>query len=199
LNSDTKEDAMRLQKRFVSAAVGMASVMLALSGWAMDKDKPGAVEAELIVLTATVDSVDQGQRTLTLKGNDGSTRTIKVGDAVQNFGQIKPGDQVAAEFYEQTAIFVRKSHEPPMMEEGEEVVVAPRGAKPGVTAVDTVELTAKVEAVDHKARTVTLRGPQGNTVDLKVDKRVKKFDHVKAGDEVVVRHTEAVAVLVQAP
>ena len=86
-----------------------------------------------------------------------------------------------------------------MVEEGEDVALAPRAAKPGVAAVDTIEGTAKVEAVDHKARTVTLRGPQGNRLNLKVDKRLKKFDHVKAGDEVVVRHTEAVAVLVQAP
>ena len=86
-----------------------------------------------------------------------------------------------------------------MVEEGEDVALAPRAAKPGVTAVDTIEGTAKVEAVDHKARTVTLRGPQGNRLNLKVDKRVKKFDHMKAGDEVVIWHTEAIAVLVQAP
>jgi Cu/Ag efflux protein CusF len=190
---------MRLQRRVFSAAIGMASAMVALPALAMDEGKPGAVEAELIVMTATVDKVDQDKRTVTLKENDGSTRTIKIGDAVQNFGQVQPGDQVAAEFYEETAVFVRKSHEAPMVEEAEEVALAPRGAKPGVTAVDTIEVTAKVEAVDHKARKVTLRGPEGNKLDLKVDKRVKKFDHVKAGDEVVVRHTEAVAVLVQAP
>jgi hypothetical protein len=46
---------------------------------------------------------------------------------------------------------------------------------------------------------VTLRGPQGNAVMLKVDEQVKKFDQVKKGDEVVVRHTEAVAIAVQKP
>ena len=37
-----------------------------------------------------------------------------------------------------------------MVEEGEDVALAPRAAKPGVTAVDTIEVTARVEAVDHR-------------------------------------------------
>ena len=77
------------------------------------------------------------------------------------------------------------------------VEVAPRGAKPGVADVEIRVVTAKVEAIDLQKRTVTLRGPQGNAVTLKVDEQVKKFDQVKVGDEVVVRHTEAVAITVQ--
>jgi hypothetical protein len=34
-------------------------------------------------------------------------------------------------------------------------------------------------------------------VTLKVDKDVKRFNEVKKGDEIVVRHTEAVAISVQ--
>jgi hypothetical protein len=60
--------------------------------------------------------------------------------------------------------------------------------------VDTVEVTAKVEAIDPATRTVTLRGPDGGTRTLKVDERVRRLDEVKAGDEVVVRHTEALAI-----
>jgi hypothetical protein len=60
-------------------------------------------------------------------------------------------------------------------------------------------VTAKVEAIDPQKRTVTLRGPQGNAVTLKVDEQVQKLDQVKAGDELVVRHTEAVAIAVQKP
>jgi hypothetical protein len=46
---------------------------------------------------------------------------------------------------------------------------------------------------------VTLRGPQGDTVIVKVDEQVKKFDQVKMGDELVVRHTEAMAIAVGKP
>jgi len=58
-------------------------------------------------------------------------------------------------------------------------------------------MTARAEDIDYKNRTVTLRGPQQKTVTLKVDKDVKKFNEVKKGDEIVVKHTEALAINVQ--
>jgi hypothetical protein len=72
--------------------------------------------------------------------------------------------------------------------------VAPKGAKPGGVAVQTTEMTAVVDAINYKTRTVTLRGPQGKTVTLKVDDHVKRLNEVKKGDEIVVRRTEAVAI-----
>jgi hypothetical protein len=58
-------------------------------------------------------------------------------------------------------------------------------------------MTARVEDIDYKNRTVTLRVPQQKTVTLKVDKDVKRFNEVKKGDEIVVKHTEALAISVQ--
>jgi hypothetical protein len=43
-------------------------------------------------------------------------------------------------------------------------------------------MTARVEDIDYKNRTVTLRVPQQKTVTLKVDKDVKRFNEVKKGD-----------------
>jgi hypothetical protein len=39
-----------------------------------------------------------------------------------------------------------------------------------------------------------LRGPQQKTATIKVDKSVKRFNEVKKGDEIVIRHTEAIAI-----
>ncbi len=61
-------------------------------------------------------------------------------------------------------------------------------------ASDITTLTAKIEAVDHKNRTVTLKGPMGRSETLKVDTRVKNFAQVKAGDDIVVKYAEAVSV-----
>jgi hypothetical protein len=72
--------------------------------------------------------------------------------------------------------------------------LAPKGAKPRAVAVDTSEMTAVVDDINYKTRTVTLRGPQQKTATLKVDKSVKRFDEVKKGDEIVVRHTQALAI-----
>jgi hypothetical protein len=61
-------------------------------------------------------------------------------------------------------------------------------------AADVVTLTTKIEAVDLASRVVAVRGPLGRTVALKVDDRVKNLPQVKAGDEIVLKYVEAVAV-----
>ena len=113
---------------------------------------------------------------------------------MKNFDQVKTGDRVTAKYFESIAIRVRKPNEPPFGEKESAVQVAPKGAKPGAVAVETSEMTAVVEAIDYKSRTVTLRGPQQKTVNLKVDKSVKRFNEVKKGDEIVIRRTEAMAI-----
>jgi hypothetical protein len=46
-------------------------------------------------------------------------------------------------------------------------------------------------------RTVTLKGPEGKIRTYRVGKEVKKFKHVKKGDQVVLRVTEALALEVE--
>jgi hypothetical protein len=155
--------------------------------------KPGVVVASSSI-TATVEAIDYDKRTVTLKGPKGNLVTLKVGPEAKNFNQVKTGDRVRARYYDATAIYVRKPNEPPFAEEGSAIQLAPKGAKPGAVAVETREMTARVEDIDYKTRTVTLRGPQQKTATLKVDKSVKRFDEVKKGDEIVIRHTEAMAI-----
>lgn len=160
--------------------------------------KPGVVIVEAASITATVEAIDYDKRTVALKGPRGNVVMLKVGPEVKNFKQIKTGDRVTTKYYESTAIFVRKPDEPPFAEEASAVQLAAPGQKPGALAVDTMEMRARVEEIDYKNRTVTLRGPQQKTATLKVDKDVKRFSEVKKGDEVVVRHTEALAINVEA-
>jgi len=156
-------------------------------------DKPGVVVADVVVITATVEAVDQDKRTVTLKGPKGRTVTLKVGPDAKNFDQIKVGDKVKGKFLDSVALFVRKSGAPPDAAEMQAVSVAPRGQMPKAVAVNTVEITAKVEKIDYQKRLITLKGPEGNVKTIKVDPRVKKLAEVKVGDEIVLRHTEAVA------
>ena len=61
-------------------------------------------------------------------------------------------------------------------------------------AADITSISAKIEAVDQANRTVTLKGPMGKVVTLKVGPEVKNLAQVKAGDELVVKYAEAVSV-----
>jgi putative lipoic acid-binding regulatory protein len=156
-------------------------------------------DSDMVVVKATVEKIDYEKRVATLKGPHGNLIDIKVDKAAKNLDQVKVGDQVIAEYYETTAIFVRKSNEPAGAAEVAMVEMAPKGKKPAGIVVNITEVTATVEAIDYHNRTVTLRGPQGKMATLNVDPRVKKFKQVKVGDELVVRHTEAIAIKVQKP
>jgi hypothetical protein len=61
-------------------------------------------------------------------------------------------------------------------------------------AADVTTITAKVEAVDVAKRLVTIKGPLGRVVTLKVDERVKNLPQVKVGDELVLKYFEAVSI-----
>lgn len=170
-------------------------------GQGASETMPGVVRAKKVTAVATVESVDRQTREVTLRGPRGNTVTIKAGPEVRNFDQIEPGDTVTASYLDATAIFVRKPGEAasgaPGVSGGGTVAVAAPGEMPGGLVANTVERTATVQDIDYDARKVTLMGPRGGTVELSVDPSVQGLDQVKKGDQVVVRHTEAVAIDVQ--
>ncbi|HOW54838.1 MAG TPA: hypothetical protein PLR60_09315 [Syntrophorhabdaceae bacterium] len=192
-------------KKVLSLAMVLFMVVL-LAGFAAAQDKkpaakkavkPAGVEVDVVKAAAVVDAVDAAKRTVTVKMLDGSTKTAKMGPEVKNFDQIKVGDRVNMTFYQSVAVFVAKSSEKPSASEVQTVEVAPKGAKPGAVVVDTVEVVAKVESINYKKRTVTLKGPEGNVRTFTVDKAVKNFKNIKKGDDVYLRITEAMAIKVE--
>ena len=64
---------------------------------------------------------------------------------------------------------------------------------------ESVTVKATIEAINPTDRTVTLKGPQGNLVVVQADKKVKRFDKLKVGDEVTATYTESIAVRVRKP
>ena len=57
-----------------------------------------------------------------------------------------------------------------------------------------VTVRGTVEAVDHAARTVRIRGEQGNVVTLDVPQSVARFDQVKVGDTITASYFDVVSV-----
>lgn len=62
---------------------------------------------------------------------------------------------------------------------------------------DVVTVTAKIVAIDQATRMVTLQGPAGRKVTMKVSDQVKNLAQVKAGDELVVKYMEAVSLALE--
>ena len=182
-------------------AVAVVILVAALGACASTQEaaKPGVVAVDVVEFTSTVEAIDYQKRTVVLKGPDGKLRTFTASKDVRNLEQVKAGDLVKVEFVEEVALFVRKVSDPPEVTEASAVGVAPKGKKPGIILVDTAQVTANVEAVDYQKRTITLKGAQGNIRTYKVGDAVQRLNEVKTGDQVVLRVTDALAILVEKP
>jgi hypothetical protein len=128
-----------------------------------------------VVITAEVVAIDRVDRTLAL------------------------GDQLRIEYYESVAIYLGKPGTQPEATAGLVAARSKKGDKPAGVVVETVDVSATIQAIDKKKRTVTLKLPDGKTVTTKVDKSVKAFDTLKKGDSIHARYTEAIAISVEKP
>jgi hypothetical protein len=64
---------------------------------------------------------------------------------------------------------------------------------------DTKTVTATVEAIDANTRTLTLKGPEGNYVDVEAGPDVKRFNEIKVGDRITARYYENVVLRLKQP
>jgi Cu/Ag efflux protein CusF len=72
-------------------------------------------------------------------------------------------------------------------------------AQTPVTRSEAVEATATVEAIDHTARLVTLKGEGGETETIYCPPAIKRFDELKVGDKVSFRYRESIVYKVSKP
>jgi hypothetical protein len=71
-------------------------------------------------------------------------------------------------------------------------------SEPGrAAAVRAIEISAQVVAINKGSRTLSLKGPQGNVVDVVAGDEVKNFAQIKVGDLVVVRAVQALSLELQ--
>ena len=160
--------------------------------------EPGkGVIARTIELTVQVVAIDRPTRKVTLKGPEGKVAEVVAGSEVRNFDQIRIGDRVVVRYIEALSLELRKATTggPDITATGA-VARARAGERPGGAVAGQVTAVADVIAVDPANMVITLRGPRGNIVDL----RVQNPDHfkvVKVGDRVDVTYTEALALSVE--
>lgn len=161
---------------------------------------PRMVFAQTNHIQATVEAINYDTREVTLKGPDGNSVQVAVSDDVKNFPQIKKGDQVNVGYFESIALALQKPGESlaPTGRSQTFVRRAP-GQKPGGATLSVSDITATVENVDQQNREVTLKGPNGNTVNVRVDPSVGNLERIKKGDLITATRTQALAISVEAP
>ena len=159
---------------------------------------PGMVQAAAsTTVSATVVGIDAASREVKLKGAGGKVFTVTAGAEVHNFAQIKLGDTVIAQYTEALSLELKKAGTG--VASGTTYDAAARaklGAKPAGGVGRIQMILADVTAVDSKTQLVTLRGPEGNVVHLKVQDP-EQLKNIKKGDQVEVVYSEALAVSVE--
>jgi hypothetical protein len=160
--------------------------------------KPQVAREEVTTVKATVQAIDLENRVVTLKGPKGKIFDLKVGDRVKNLPQVKVGDEVVAKYYESIALQVMGPGTAEGVKTSEAAVAAKPGERPAGVVGRQVTLTATVEDISPKKTYVTLKGPEGKTVDIKV-RDPKNLENVKVGDQVIITYTEGLAISVETP
>lgn len=179
------------------AGVALAQGKPGVTGGAVVASEPGkAVIADTVKVTAQVTAIDKATRKVEMKGPEGRTVSVIAGDEVRNFDQIKVGDMVVIQYVEALTLELRKSGAAKAPTEQTAAVRAKPGEKPAGAVGRQVTATADVVNVDEKNSVISLKGPEGRVVDLKV-KNKDHFKVVKKGDKVDVTYTEAVAIAVE--
>ena len=169
-----------------------------VTGVAYQQGVPGGVVVQTYKETATVTAIDAADRKVTLVTPDGKKDTVKCGPEVVNFDQIHVGDQIKVTVTEQLAVAMAQAGAP-LSDGGAAVVaLAPVGAKPGALVANTVQVTAKVSAINLKDHKATLQFADGSTKTFPVRKDVDLTQR-QVGEEVSIRVTEALAISVEKP
>ncbi|HKR34400.1 MAG TPA: hypothetical protein VJT10_06150 [Steroidobacteraceae bacterium] len=187
---------------FHRRTTGAALLTVLLGACTSQPPQPATVESTEEV-SATVEAIDVQKRLLSLVGPDGEKITVEVAPQVRNLPQVKVGDRVVARYYKALAAELRSrgdgtgSTQAPVYEatasraaEGERpaaMVGAQSRQTVRVTSVDTKNNVVNFYGSDGLARSVPVSSPQG-----------KEFiSKLKAGDEVELTYTEAVALSVE--
>ena len=150
----------------------------------------------LITITGTVKAINYQERQLKLEDQAGKIIIFTVDPSIKRFNEVQIGDVVTTDYYMSIAGELR----PPTAEEIEKPFVILEGADrrasdslPAGVNARMIRAVCTVEALDRAAETVTLKGPHGNFLVVRV-KDPSRLTQGRIGDTVVVTYTEALAI-----
>ena len=186
-----------MQKKLLVAATLVVAAHAAMAQPETRVQMASGVGASLTTATVkaagTVVAIDAPTRTVSLKNKQGKITDVQVGDAVRNFNQIHVGDVVTAEYTEALSVsMTRQTGMRSSIEREMESRAAPGTNSSGMVGRE-VTVTADVAALNTRTGMVTLRGPNGRTVDVHVADP-KQLKGIRRGDQVQAVYIEAFAV-----
>jgi hypothetical protein len=186
-----------LKKSLLAGLFVAVGIVGASSVFAQLPAKMLPLAADVVVLNATVDSVDVKKRTVVLKDANGNLAQMNVSKAINDLDKVKKGDVFLVEHAQAIAVGLTAAGKDakPGVSGVRSVVVAGKGsAKPFEETTETVYATVKISTIDAKTRVVTFTMPSGEKQRVKVDQAVLGLEKFKAGDDVMVEFVDDTAI-----
>jgi len=186
-----------LKKSLLAILFASLGLAMASSVFAQLPAKMLPLAADVVVISATVDSVDAQKRIVVLKDANGNLAQMNVSKQVKELGKVKKGDVFLVEHAQAIAIGLTAAGKDakPGVSGVRSVTIAGKGsAKPFEETTDTIYATVKISTIDAKTRVVTFTLPSGEKQRVKVDQSVLGLEKFKAGDDVMVEFVDDTAI-----
>jgi hypothetical protein len=156
-------------------------------------------ESAAVQFEFSVEAVDVEKRLITLKGPSGNVGQFEVGEQVQRLAEIKPGDKIHGEY---KVAAVAELREPTEEEKGAPVVDVTTGARgtadepPAAGVARAVQVVTTIDTLDPATQSITVKGPEGNTVTAHVEDPAV-FGKLAVGQSIVVTFAETLGLAVE--
>lgn len=202
IDKNLKKETMMFKK--VCTALAATSLLMSAS-FAVAQTKEGGVIAGAVgvetgdILSASVSKIDKKNRTVSFKNKDGEFNIV-AGPEVKNFDQIKVGDILDVRYELAVALELTKVKNPVVLAEqvSSSTATAKAGDKPGMIKTNVIKTIAQVVKIDKKKQIVSIKGPKGNVVEVKV-KEAALLKDINVNDQITAVYTEAVAAVISSP
>jgi hypothetical protein len=183
---------MKTLSRMTLASALVTSALLLTSNPAVAQSR--TIEGDSISVTVTIEAIEQSTRTLTVKDDKGIYETIQAPPEMKRFSELKVGDKITARYYDNVVVRMKKPGEA-AVDVDSAALTRGKGASAAGTAAAQRTITVTVTALDPKANSVTVKGPNNYVYSRKVRDK-KTFNALKVGDQLDMTWTEAVLISV---
>ena len=186
-----------MKKSLLAGLFAAVGISFASSVFAQLPAKMLPLAADVVVLSATVDSVDAKKRIVVLKDANGNLAQMNVAKSINDLDKVKKGDVFLVEHAQAIAVGLTAASkdQKPGVSGVRSIVIAGKGsAKPFEETTDTIYATVKISTIDQKTRIVTFTLPSGEKQKVKVDPAVLGLEKFKAGDDVIVEFIDDTAI-----
>jgi Cu/Ag efflux protein CusF len=176
--------------------ISIASVAHATQAPATPAATPKALGAgATVTVSATIQAIDETNRLVTLKFEDGTVKTVLAGPEVRRFNELKVGDTVTFQYSESAIVELHKADASAPTSSMKEGIARSTGPKPGGMMAQQVTATVTVEAIDPALPSITVKTDDGSQVTYHVQNK-NNLEGVEVGDRIEITFTRALMISV---